>query len=42
VSPVAARLVDEFAVVIATLFHEEPEAPVMLARFVTVIELLTK
>jgi hypothetical protein len=35
-------LVEVFAVVIATLFHEEPAAPVMLARFVTEIALLTK
>jgi hypothetical protein len=42
VSPVAARLVDVFAVDISTLFHEESAAPVILARLFTVIALFTK
>ena len=42
VSPDAARLVAASADVIETLFQEESAAPVMLARLVTVTELLTK
>jgi hypothetical protein len=42
VSPVAARFVDVFAVVIATLFHEASAAPVILARLFTATEVLTK
>ena len=41
-SPVAARFVLVAADVMVTWFHNEPAAPVMLARFVTLTEVFTK